>query len=353
MPKTGSIAGARSSVALGVCEPRGNLKLVHQAFGDPKPGWVRVAVHATSVCHADLGTMSATESRYGFPIIPGHEIAGTISAIGADVTGFELHERVVIGWFGGSCQVCAHCRRGDVVYCRDRKVTGVSFAGGWAENLEVPATAIAKVPDGLDLIDAAPFGCAGVATFNAVRRTGARDGGLVAVFGLGGLGHLALQFAQRMGYQTVAIARGEEKESAALDLGAHHYIDASAQKPGAALRAMGGADLVVFTASSTEPIPELLPGVAPRGKLALLGTDQKEIALSASELVSRGQTIIGSVPGSPTEVEEAMKFAVTTGVRAKCHVVPFRSAEGALTEMRLGKARFRILLSLGKVGDPV
>ncbi|MGL5825227.1 MAG: zinc-binding dehydrogenase, partial [Nocardioides sp.] len=221
--------------------------------------------------------------------------------------------------------------------------------GGWAESLTAPADAVAQIPDALDFADAAPFGCAGVATFNAVRRAGVSPGGRVAVFGLGGLGHLAIQFAARLGYETTAIARGGDRAGAAHLLGAHHYLDSTDGKPGAALATAGGADLIVYCASATEPMAELMTGLRARGSLALLGVDAAALTIPVADLVTHERTIVGHLTGSPREIEEAMRCAVTTGVRPVCESVSFDEADwlgstGALARLRAGTARYRMLL---------
>ncbi|MGX1541210.1 alcohol dehydrogenase catalytic domain-containing protein [Streptomyces adustus] len=333
-----------TSVTMVVTRPRG---LLHPSFARQAPPtgrWVRVAVVASGVCHADLATAEATGTATSFPVTPGHEVAGVIAELGDQVEGWTVGERVAVGWFGGSCGHCAYCRVGDVVHCAERKVPGLSYPGGWAQSITVPADALARVPDGLDLFDAAPFGCAGVTTFNAVRRAGIRAGGRVAVFGLGGLGHLAVRFAVGLGYETTAIARGEGREQLAHELGAHHYIDCTAQAPGAALDKAGGADLIVHTASSTAPVDELLTGLNTHGQLTLVGVDAGSVTVPSAGLVMNGHTLTGHLTGSPRETEEAMDFAVTHGVRPLIERLPLKQADEALTRLRSGAPRFRIVL---------
>lgn len=339
-----------TSVTMVVTEPRGLLHPAVTRTASPTGRWVRVAVAASGVCNADLGTAAATGTDTSFPVTPGHEVAGVVAETGDQVEGWAVGDRVAVGWFGGSCGHCAYCREGDVVHCPERRIPGLSYPGGWARSITVPADALARVPDGLGLFDAAPFGCAGVTTFNAVRRAGIRPGGRVAVFGLGGLGHLAVQFAAALGYETVAIARGAGREHLARDLGAHHYIDGDAQAPGAALKNLGGADLVVHTASSTAPVDELLTGLGVHGRLTLVGVDAGTVTVPAARLVMNGHILTGHLTGSPRETEEAMAFAVTHGVRPLIERMPLERAGDAVTRLRSGAPRFRIVLDTADGG---
>lgn len=335
---------SETSVAMVVTEPRGPLHPVEAETASPTGTWVRVSVRASGVCNADIGTAAASGPGTSFPVVPGHEVAGVIAELGDRVEGWTVGDRVAVGWFGGSCGHCAFCRAGDVVHCPDRKVPGLSYPGGWARSITVPADALARVPDGLDLFDAAPFGCAGVTTFNAVRGAGTREGGRVAVFGLGGLGHFAVQFAAKLGYETIAVGRGGDREKLARDLGAHHYIDSRAQAPGAALKDLGGADLIVYTASSTAPVDELLSGLRVHGQLTLVGVDAGSVTVPAARLVMNGHTVTGHLTGSARETEEAMRFAVVNGVRPMIERMPLEQAGEAVTRLRSGVPRFRIVL---------
>ncbi|MEU1181081.1 alcohol dehydrogenase catalytic domain-containing protein [Streptomyces sp. NPDC005820] len=333
-----------SAVAMVVTEPRGPVHPAVTGTASPSGDQVRVSVVASGVCNADLGTAAATGAGTSFPVTPGHEVAGVIAEIGDRVRGWAVGDRVAVGWFGGSCGHCAFCRAGDVVHCPERKVPGLSYPGGWAQSITVPADALARIPDGLDLFDAAPFGCAGVTTFNAVRRAGTRAGGRVAVFGLGGLGHLAVQFAAKLGHETVAIARGGDREKLARELGAHHYIDGDAHAPGAALKELGGADLIVCTASATAPVDELLTGLSVHGRLTLVGVDAGSVTVPAARLVMNGHTVTGHLTGSALETEETMRFAVANGVRPMIERMPLRQAGDAVHRLRSGAPRFRIVL---------
>ncbi|MET8563138.1 alcohol dehydrogenase catalytic domain-containing protein [Streptomyces flaveolus] len=332
------------AVTVAVYEPGGPLLTSAAEPTSPTGTWVRVSVAASGVCRADLATAAATDPTASFPVTPGHEVAGVVAELGDRAEGWKVGDRVAVGWFGGGCGHCGFCRSGDVVHCPERKVPGLSYPGGWAQSITVPADALARVPDGLDLFEAAPFGCAGVTTFNAVRKAGTRAGGRVAVFGIGGLGHLAVQFAARLGHETIAIARGGGREKLARDLGAHHYIDSDARAPGAALKELGGADLIVHTASSTAPVDELLTGLRTRGQLTLVGVDAGAVTVPAAQLVMNGHTLTGHLTGSPRETEEAMRFAVTHGVRPMTERLPLERAGEAVTRLRSGAPRFRIVL---------
>jgi alcohol dehydrogenase len=304
-------------------------------------------VAACGVCAADLGTAAAKRPASGFPVTPGHEVAGVVAEVGEGVSGRRVGDRVVVGWYGGSCGSCSACRRGDVVHCPERQTPGVSYPGGWADTITVPERAVVPIPDGLSFAAAAPFGCAGVTTFNAVRNAGLRPGARVAVFGVGGLGHLAVQFAAKLGYETIAIGRGAERAEQARSLGATTYVDSTTRPPGEALAALGGADLVVYTASSTEPVTELLDGLAVGGQLTLVGVDAGSLTIPAARLVMTGQRLTGQLTGGPADIEAAMSFAVTNDIRPVVDELPLTQANEALTKLRTGQARFRIVLLPG------
>lgn len=330
-----------------VTEAYGPLKPSSASPQTPAENWVRVAVVASGVCNADILTASAAGSSVAFPVTPGHEVAGIVAEVGEGVHGWEAGDRVTAGWFGGSCGHCRYCKHGDVVHCKQRKVPGLSYPGGWAESIAVPADALSRIPEGLDFFDAAPFGCAGVTTFNALCKSGTRSGGRVAVFGLGGLGHLAIQFAAKLGYETVAIARGDEREPLAIALGAATYINSDLTSPGAALAAMGGADLIIYTASSTDPVTELAKGLAVHGQITLIGVDAGAVSIPSSQLVMNAQTVTGHLTGSPRETQEAMEFAVANGIRPVIERMDLEQASEAVERLRNGEARFRIVLETG------
>ncbi|MFF0222176.1 alcohol dehydrogenase catalytic domain-containing protein [Streptomyces sp. NPDC004629] len=334
-----------------VAEAKAPVRAVPVDARRPEAGEVRVDVMASGICGADLGTVRAARPDGGFPITPGHEVAGNIAESGADVAGWAVGERVTVGWFGGSCGHCAACRRGDVVHCPERRIPGLSYPGGWSTTITVPAPALVRIPEGLSFAEAAPFGCAGVTTFNALRHSGAEPGDRVAVLGIGGLGHLAVQFAAAMGFETVAIARGEEKQALAHELGAHHSIDSDAQAPGEALRRLGGAQLILSTATSSAPLAELVEGLAPHGRLTVVGFDGTPLELPLGKLVLNAQSVTGHLTGSPADTEQAMRFAVATGARPWVQTVPLQDAQQAVDAVREGCARFRTVLTTGSRAD--
>ncbi|GGV87713.1 Zn-dependent alcohol dehydrogenase [Streptomyces gelaticus] len=333
-----------------VAEAKAPVRAVAVEARHPGPGSVRVDVAASGICGADLGTVRFARPDGGFPITPGHEVAGRVAELGPGVTGWEVGERVAVGWFGGSCGHCIACRRGDVVHCPQRQIPGLSYPGGWSTTITVPAPALVRIPEPLSFAEAAPFGCAGVTTFNALWHSGAEPGDRVAVLGIGGLGHLAVRFAAAMGFETVAVARGEEKREVARELGAHHYIDSTRQVPGDALRAMGGARLILSTATSSAPLAELVDGLAPHGRLTIVGIDGTPLQLPLGKLVMNAQSITGHLTGSPTDTEQAMRFAVATGVRPRVQTVPLQDAQQAVDMVREGRARFRAVLTTGASG---
>ncbi|MGY5764408.1 alcohol dehydrogenase catalytic domain-containing protein [Brachybacterium sp. DNPG3] len=331
-----------------VRRPGGELLAEQVHRDDPAAGWVAIEVSASGLCGADLGTAAAEHASA--PVTPGHEIAGTISAIGPAVRGWQIGDRVAVGWFGGGCGRCRSCRTGDVVHCPERRIPGISYPGGWASSVLVPADALARIPDELGFVEAAPMGCAGVTAFNAVRGAGVPVGGRLAVFGIGGLGHLAVQFAAASGYEVVAIARGPEREGAARELGASHYLDSASIPPGEALRDLGGVDAIISTASSTEPVAELIAGLRPHGRLVLVGVDGGALALPVAPMVMNALTVTGHLTGSPADTEQAMGFAVRHGIRPITRTVPLTEAATALQMLRDGGARFRLVLE--NIPDP-
>lgn len=313
----------------------------------PRRGWVRIDVVASGMCHADLSTATARGVSAALPVTPGHEFAGFIADLGDGVQGWNIGDRVCVGWFGGSCGHCGLCRDGDVVHCAERKVPGLSYPGGWAQSATVPADALSRIPDGMSFFDAAPMGCAGVTTFNAIRSANLTSGATVAVFGIGGLGHLAVQFAAAMGYRTIAIARGPDRESLARELGAHEYIDSYERQSGPALAALGGADLIVSTASSTSHVAGLLMGLRVRGRLTLIGVDSGSIEFPVARMVMQNQTVTGHLTGSARDTELAMRFARTNNVRPMIERMPLTKANEALVRLTSGTARFRIVFETG------
>lgn len=331
-----------------VDRPGGELQVLPTDPRPPGPGQVRVDVQAAGVCGADNGTVHDTDPGAGFPIIPGHEVAGTVAEVGEHVNDQLVGQRVAVGWFGGSCGHCHTCRAGDPVHCPERQVPGNSYPGGWATTITVPAMALARVPDQMPLTDAAPFGCAGVTMFNALTSAQIPAGGRVAVIGIGGLGHLGVQFAAAMGHETIAVGRGKGKRTVSTDLGAAAYIDSEEEPPGRALHRMGGAQLIVSTVPSGAMIDELVDGLAPHGQLTLLGMDGQEWSISPDKLVAHARSLSGHITGNPTETEAAMRFALTNGVRPMTETVPLDRAADALAEQQAGRARFRMVLTVDR-----
>lgn len=309
----------------------------------PSDGWVRVRVHASGICGADVRTALASEARG--PVTPGHEVAGVVEELGRDVEGWSLGERVSVGWFGGSCGTCSACLAGDVVHCPARKVPGISYAGGWAETITVPAHALARIPDGMTFEQAAPMGCAGVTVFNALKTVPLLPGSPVAVFGIGGLGHLAVQYAAALGYEVTAIARGAERAQSARTLGASAFIDSAVHEPGRALSDRGGVAHIISTSSSTAPIAELLRGLRPHGTLTVIGADAGAISIPAGQLVMNALSIRGHLTGSPRDIETVMRFAQDTNAHPRIEVLRLEEAAEGLRRVRDGEARFRVVLN--------
>ncbi|MGW2089189.1 alcohol dehydrogenase [Streptomyces sp. NPDC001880] len=325
----------------------GPLEIVERAVAQPGPGQVRVAVDACGVCHSDALFVEALLPGVRFPVVPGHEIAGRIAELGEGAqSAWQVGDRVAVGWFGGSCGHCTPCRQGDFVVCVNLKVPGWAYDGGYAESVTVPADALARIPDALTAADAAPIGCAGVTTYNGLRRSAARPGDLVAVLGIGGLGHLGVQYAAAMGFETVAIARGAAKADFAQELGAHHYLDSTADTGVAdALQALGGARVVLATAASSAAITATVDGLAPRGELVVIGADAEPLGISPNQLLMSGKVVRGHPSGTAQDVQDTLAFSALHGIRPMTETVPLDDAEEAYRKMLSGAARFRMVLT--------
>lgn len=310
---------------------------------EPGPSEVRIKVAACGVCHSDAGVKFAAFPGLELPRTPGHEIAGTIDAVGEDVTGFESGDRVGVGWHGGHCFRCSACRKGLFINCENGKITGVSHDGGFAEYVVVPVESVARIPEGLSFLEAGPLLCAGVTTYNSLRNSGARAGDTVAVQGIGGLGHLGLQFAARMGFRTVALSHGNAKEKLARELGAHEYVDTSEVEPTEGLRKLGGADLVLCTAPNSEAIAKVVGGLKPRGTLLLVAAPAEPISVPGLALIS-GKRIQGWPSGSSIDSEDTMRFSALSGVKARVETYPLERAEEAFTRVMENQVRFRAVL---------
>ena len=330
-----------------VSEAGGPLELREREIPEPAPGVVRVRVQACGVCHSDSYAKEGHFPGVGYPVVPGHEVAGVVDAIGDGVQGWSVGERVGVGWFGGNCGYCEPCRRGYLIDCRNKPVPGVTADGGYAEYLVCRAAALARVPDDLPPEEAAPLMCAGVTTFNALRRSGARAGGLVAVLGIGGLGHLGVQFAVRLGFETVAIARGKEKEELAGRLGAHHYIDSEAEDVADALSRLGGAAAILATVTSASAMTAAFGGLGVHGTMIVVGASGEPLAVAPGQLIGGNRSIHGHASGSSMDSEDTLAFSALTGVRPMIETMPLERAAEAYDRMMGNKARFRVVLVTG------
>ncbi|MFE4330038.1 alcohol dehydrogenase [Streptomyces sp. NPDC056831] len=326
----------------------GPFEIVEREMPQPGPCHVRVAVDACGVCHSDSLFVDDSVPGVRFPLVPGHEIAGRIEELGEGTqNAWQVGDRVAVGWFGGSCGHCTPCRQGDFVVCRNLKVPGWAYDGGYAETVIAPSDALARIPDTLAATDAAPMACAGVTTYNGLRRSSARPGDLVAVLGIGGLGHLGVQYAAAMGFETVAIARGAAKADFAKELGAHHYIDSTADTSVAdALQAIGGARVVLATAANSGAITATVEGLAPRGELVVIGADPEPLGISPVQLLMSGKIVRGHPSGTAQDVQDTMAFSALHGIRPMTETVPLDGATEAYRKMMSGAARFRMVLTI-------
>jgi len=322
----------------------GKLQVVERPVTEPGAGQVRIRVEACGICHTDAATVTGTYPGLKLPRVPGHEVVGRIEALGSGVSNWKIRQRVGVGFFGGEDGVCEPCRRGDMVQCQNPVIPGITVDGGYAEVMIAEAHGIAAIPDELTSVEAAPLLCAGITTYNALRNAGLRGGDLVAVQGIGGLGHLGVQFARRMGFHTVAIGKGREKEKLAKDLGAHVYIDTAADDAAAVLQRMGGARAILATAPSGDAMGPLVSGLAARGKLIVVGVPGDPIQLNAFPLVFGGRSIYGSLTGTPIDNEDTLAFSVLENIRPMIETMPLEQAADAYARMIQGKARFRMVL---------
>jgi D-arabinose 1-dehydrogenase-like Zn-dependent alcohol dehydrogenase len=329
--------------AVEVYEP-GKLRVVERQVSEPGAGQVRIRVEACGICHTDAATVMGTYPGLSLPRVPGHEVVGRIEALGAGVSRWKIGQRVGVGLIAGEDGVCEPCRRGDIVNCHNPVTSGVTVDGGYAEVMIAEARAISSVPDELTSAEAAPLLCAGVTTYNALRNAGLRGGDLVALQGIGGLGHLGIQFARHMGFLTVAIGRGREKEKLAIDLGAHVYVDVTAEDAATVLQRMGGARAILATGTSGDAFGSLVSGLAPRGKLIIVGVPKDEIKLNAFPLVFGGRSVYGSLTGTPIDGEDTLAFSVLESIRPMIETAPLEQAADAYARMMQGTARFRMVL---------
>jgi D-arabinose 1-dehydrogenase-like Zn-dependent alcohol dehydrogenase len=332
--------------AMVVNEPGGDIVLEERDVPSPGPREALVKVHACGVCHSDSFAKMGGYPGTNHPLIPGHEIAGEIAQLGDEVQHWTVGQRVGVGWFGGNCGWCEPCRRGQLIDCENMEIPGITMDGGYAEYVVVRASALAAMPDDLAPEDAGPLLCAGITTFNALRRSGTVAGSRVAVLGIGGLGHLAVQFAVRLGYETIAVARGADKRELATKLGAHHYVDSTDGDPAAALQALGGVDLILATATSAEAMGAVFGGLRPEGKLLIVGASMDPIPAPAAALIGGDKSIEGHASGTSIDSEDTLRFSVLTGVRPMIETVPLERAAEAYEKMMSGDARFRMVLTM-------
>jgi D-arabinose 1-dehydrogenase-like Zn-dependent alcohol dehydrogenase len=329
-----------------VSKPGGNFEIVDRPTPQPGRGQVRIKVEACGICRSDLLVKEGYWPGIQYPRVPGHEIAGRIDAVGADGTLWKPGQRVGVGWHGGHCFHCDPCRRGDFIQCKFEKITAINFDGGYGEYTIVPEEAVAAIPDGLPADEAAPLLCAGITTFNVLRHSGATAGQLVAVQGIGGLGHLGIQYARQMGFRTVAIGRGADKKPLAVKLGAHEYVDTNSGPPAEALQKLGGANVILATAPDSKSISALVDGLGPSGKLLVIGADQNPLTITPLQLIGPRRSILGWPSGTAKDSEDTMQFSALTGVRPMIERFPLQKAAEAYERMISGKARFRVVITM-------
>ena len=330
-----------------VSRPDGPFEIVDQPIPEPGPGTVRIKVHACGICHSDVLTKSGGIPGLQYPRVPGHEVVGVIDAVGPLVTAWQVGRRVGVGWHAANCGYCDACRRGNSFACQTMmEVTGLTRDGGYAEYMIARAEALAAVPDELSAEDAAPLMCAGVTTFNCLRNTDARAGDLVAILGLGGLGHLGVQFAAKMGFKTIAIARGKDKEELARKLGAVHYIDSQSQEPAAELKKLGGAKVILATVTNSDAMQATMGGLAANGSFMVIGA-VPSLQVPSLQLLYGRQSVKGWYSGTSIDSQDTLAFSVLTGVRSMNEIYPFDKVNEAYERMLSGKARFRVVLKMG------
>jgi D-arabinose 1-dehydrogenase-like Zn-dependent alcohol dehydrogenase len=325
-------------------QPNAPLDLKERPMPEPGPRQVRIKVEACGICHSDSYVVTGAFPGVHYPAVPGHEIAGRIDKVGADVTTWQAGQRVGVGWFGGVCFVCDRCRRGDFITCRNLKVPGIHYDGGYADYMIAPIEALASIPDELDSVAAAPLLCAGITTFNALRHSGATAGDVVAIHGIGGLGHLGVQFAAKMGFHTVAIARGKDKADLARKLGAHRYIDSEAEDAAAALTALGGAKVILATVTSGKAMTPLIDGLGIGGTLLVVGASPEPVEVNPFHILGQRRGVRGWPSGTSADSEDTLRFSALTGVEAMIETYPLTRAAEAYERMMSGKARFRVVI---------
>lgn len=327
-----------------VARPNAELEIVERDIPEPPRRHVRIKVQACGICHSDMFTVAGARPGIEYPRVPGHEVVGVIDAVGADVPQWQPGMRVGVGWHGGHCGHCTSCRRGDFITCVQGRVPGLSYDGGYAEYMVAPFEALAAVPETLKSEEAAPLLCAGITTFNALRHSGARAGDLVGILGIGGLGHLAVQFATKMGFKTVAIARGAEKDSFAKKLGAHAYVNSTSQNTAEALTQLGGAKVILATVTDAKTMSSVIGGLAIDGKLVVVGASTEPIEVSPLSLISGRRSVAGWPSGTSADSEDTLRFSVLADIHPMIETFPLTKAAEAYAHMMSGKARFRAVL---------
>ena len=333
--------------AVQISKAGGNFEVVERPKPDPGRGQVRIKVEACGICHSDVLVKEGLWPGLQYPRVPGHEVAGRVDAVGADVSLWKPGQRVGVGWHGGHCFICDACRRGDFILCQNQKITALHFDGGYAEYMIAPQEAVAAMPDDLPADEAAPLLCAGITVFNPLRNSGARSGELVAVQGIGGLGHLGIQYARQMGFRTVAIGRGADKEALAKKLGAHAYLDTNQGPPAEALQKMGGARVILATAPDSKSMSALVDGLGGNGTLLVLGTGPDPLTVTPMQLIFRKKSIKGWPSGTAKDSEDTLQFSSLSGVRPMIERYPLEKAAEAYEQMISGRARFRVVLTMG------
>ena len=329
-----------------VSKPGAGFQIVEREIPEPGPGQVRIKVQACGICHSDVLVTEGVLPWIQYPRVPGHEVAGIVDEVGPGVTMWKTGQRVGIGWHGGHDGTCRECRRGDFRNCRNVKVTGISYDGGYQQYMVAPMEALVPIPEGLSDVEAAPLLDAGITTYNALRNSGAMPGDLVAVQGIGGLGHLGLQFASKFGYNVAAIGRGSENAVLAKKLGAHVYIDSQATNAAQELQKLGGARVILATAPSSKAMSALIDGLGPNGKLLVIGAAPDPIEVTPAQLIFGSKTIEGWAAGTPAASEDALNFCVLTGVRPMIETYPLEKVEEGYARMMSGKAEFRVVLTM-------
>ena len=332
--------------AVQISKAGGNFEVVERPTPQPGRGQVRIKVEACGICHSDALVKEGHWPGIQYPRVPGHEIAGRVDAIGPDVTLWKPGQRVGVGWHGGHCFQCDPCRRGDFVNCQFEKITAIHFDGGYAEYMIAPAEAVAAMPDDLPADEAAPLLCAGITVYNALRNSDARAGDLVAVQGIGGLGHLGIQYARQMGFHTVAIGRGGDKQALAKKLGAHSYVDTSAGSPAQALQKMGGARVILATAPDSKSMSAVFDGLGPRGTLIVVGAGMEPLTVTPLQLIGGSKTVRGWASGTARDSQDTLEFSALSGVRPMIERYPLEKAAEAYDQMISGRARFRVVLTM-------